>query len=345
MADDTREYLPQRAADPIEESPLEGGRLAAFRARAERIALPAVLVLAVSAGLAFGGLAPKGAESENLTAAPAPAAMPERNADDVTRNLDRAADPVVPTPDAQLPTDAPASEGPEPAVAPVAAAEPKALSAFSASPAPSKAAESAAVTGKMYATEAVNVRSEPRASSGRIGSVARGESVGVTGRTSGDFTQVRVNDRAGWVASQYLSRTAPAAPAPARNAPAPASAPAPARAAQACAPLRGLQSNTEALHQALCANFPAVTSYGGVRPDWDAEHPSGRALDAMVSSIGTGDAVANWARANAGRFGITEVIWNQRIWTTQRAGEGWRAMSDRGSATANHRDHVHISVR
>jgi hypothetical protein len=27
-----------------------------------------------------------------------------------------------------------------------------------------------------------------------------------------------------------------------------------------------------------------------------------------------------------------------------RAGEGWRAMPDRGSATANHYDHVHIAV-
>ena len=28
----------------------------------------------------------------------------------------------------------------------------------------------------------------------------------------------------------------------------------------------------------------------------------------------------------------------------QRSGEGWRGMSDRGNATANHFDHVHISV-
>ena len=99
------------------------------------------------------------------------------------------------------------------------------------------------------------------------------------------------------------------------------------------------------MHQALCANFPQITSYGGVRSDWDVEHPSGRAIDAMTTDQATGDAVANWARSNASKYGITEVIWNQRIWTTQRASEGWRMMSDRGSATANHRDHVHITVR
>jgi hypothetical protein len=33
------------------------------------------------------------------------------------------------------------------------------------------------------------------------------------------------------------------------------------------------------------------------------------------------------------------VIWNQRINT----GSGWESMEDRGGATANHEDHVHIS--
>jgi hypothetical protein len=38
------------------------------------------------------------------------------------------------------------------------------------------------------------------------------------------------------------------------------------------------------------------------------------------------------------------VIWSQHIWTVQRSSEGWRAMPDRGSTTANHYDHVHVSV-
>ena len=36
---------------------------------------------------------------------------------------------------------------------------------------------------------------------------------------------------------------------------------------------------------------------------------------------------------------------SRRIWSTSRAGEGWRPMADRGSATENHRDHVHINVK
>ena len=55
--------------------------------------------------------------------------------------------------------------------------------------------------------------------------------------------------------------------------------------------------------------------------------------------------MADYVRANASRLGVTEVIYAQRIWTTQRAGDGWRGMSNRGSATANHYDHVHVTVR
>lgn len=38
------------------------------------------------------------------------------------------------------------------------------------------------------------------------------------------------------------------------------------------------------------------------------------------------------------------VIWRQRIISADRKAEGWRSMPDRGSATANHMDHVHVSV-
>lgn len=38
------------------------------------------------------------------------------------------------------------------------------------------------------------------------------------------------------------------------------------------------------------------------------------------------------------------VIHKQKIISTDRLGEGWRGMEDRGTATANHFDHVHVSV-
>ena len=64
----------------------------------------------------------------------------------------------------------------------------------------------------------------------------------------------------------------------------------------------------------------------------------------MVSDPALGQAVADWARAHASELNLYDVLWAQHIWTPVRSGEGWRSMPDRGSATANHFDHVHISV-
>lgn len=105
----------------------------------------------------------------------------------------------------------------------------------------------------------------------------------------------------------------------------------------------GLSTNAVKVHRAVCAQFPSITSYGGVRSGDGGEHGSGRALDIMVSGA-VGDQVADYVRANASRLGVTEVLWAQKIWTTQRASEGWRSMEDRGSSTANHYDHVHVTV-
>ena len=37
------------------------------------------------------------------------------------------------------------------------------------------------------------------------------------------------------------------------------------------------------------------------------------------------------------------IIWRQRYYDI-RTGAGWRMMADRGGVTANHYDHVHVSV-
>jgi hypothetical protein len=64
----------------------------------------------------------------------------------------------------------------------------------------------------------------------------------------------------------------------------------------------------------------------------------------MISSSTVGWDMARWVRSNASRLGVMEVIYRQQIWTVQRSSEGWRPMADRGSPTANHMDHVHVSV-
>jgi hypothetical protein len=106
----------------------------------------------------------------------------------------------------------------------------------------------------------------------------------------------------------------------------------------------GLTPDAIRVHRAICSRFPQVRSFGGVRADSLPAHPSGRALDAMVSSTSLGWQIANYVRDNRRRLGVSEVIFAQKIWTVQRAGEGWRSMSNRGSASANHYDHVHVTV-
>lgn len=93
---------------------------------------------------------------------------------------------------------------------------------------------------------------------------------------------------------------------------------------------------------AVKASFPGMNSIGGVRPDSIPDHPSGRALDFMTTNRGYGDAIANMLISRAGELNISYIIWYQRIWFP---GKGWSYMSDRGGITANHMDHVHVSVR
>ncbi len=97
--------------------------------------------------------------------------------------------------------------------------------------------------------------------------------------------------------------------------------------------------------------FGPFSSIGCYRPGGDGEHPLGRACDFMLSSGGVmpssagvqrGYDIAAWAQAN--RLGIMYIIYRQRLWDIRMASSGWVPMADRGSITANHFDHVHISV-
>jgi hypothetical protein len=104
----------------------------------------------------------------------------------------------------------------------------------------------------------------------------------------------------------------------------------------------GLTANAVLVYRSVCHAFPQITSYGG----WDAhgEHASGKALDIMTSDKALGDQIAAYLQSHAAELSLYDVIWWDRIWTPERASEGWRYYGDRGSATANHMDHVHVST-
>ncbi|MGP4026456.1 coiled-coil domain-containing protein [Actinomadura sp. 3N407] len=95
--------------------------------------------------------------------------------------------------------------------------------------------------------------------------------------------------------------------------------------------------------------FPTI---GCVRSTGDPQdHGTGHACDFMVTTGGVmasgsaraqGDQAAQYAISHASALGIKYVIWRQRIYDMRSP--GWRMMSNRGGNTANHYDHVHISV-
>lgn len=82
-----------------------------------------------------------------------------------------------------------------------------------------------------------------------------------------------------------------------------------------------------------------VTNIGGFATSGhisNSDHYKGLALDVMTSL--KGQAVANFAQANAGRLSITYIIWNRAIWDSRNS-RGW----ERYTGSSPHTDHVHIS--
>lgn len=183
--------------------------------------------------------------------------------------------------------------------------------------------------GVRYTTaQQLNVRTKPNAAGSVLTELDKGSKVEITGVTYGRFEEIIYQGEKRWVTAKYLSTTQP---------PEISTAACPRSGVEA-----GLQPATVRVHRAVCAQFPAVNSYGG--RSGGGAHSSGRALDIMVSGRARGDRIAAFVRQHAAQLGVSQVIWRQRIWTVQRAADGWRAMSDRGSATANHFDHVHVTT-
>ena len=194
------------------------------------------------------------------------------------------------------------------------------------------------VTGTKYATVGLNIRMVPTQNSKVITVVPTGTKLSITDSTYKGFRFVSYKDKGRWVKNQYLSDKKPKA------------GPAAASGGISAAPCKlgskvesGLTRDAIRVHRAICARYPQVTAFGGRRNSSDF-HGSGQAVDSMISNSTVGWQIANWVRANAKRLGVSEVIYSQKIWTVQRGSEGWRGMSDRGSSTANHYDHVHVSV-
>jgi LysM repeat protein len=141
-----------------------------------------------------------------------------------------------------------------------------------------------------------------------------------------------------------LAGSAPAAVAPTHALVSPAATPAAvATVTNSAGPV---QARAQAGADAVVSGVPGAAglTIGGTRASATDPHghPSGLALDFMVGSdLALGDAIVQFQIANWDRLGVSYVIWQQRILTSPSG--TWTAMADRGSATANHRDHVHVN--
>jgi hypothetical protein len=115
----------------------------------------------------------------------------------------------------------------------------------------------------------------------------------------------------------------------------------PASTPTACpATLAGTAGHVARAGYALAKRFGVpVTSILGVGSRGNAsDHPSGFALDFMVGPA-IGNPLAEYVLAHQKELGVSYVIYRQRY----NDGRGWSTMEDRGSPTANHMDHVHVS--
>jgi uncharacterized protein YraI len=187
----------------------------------------------------------------------------------------------------------------------------------------------------VWTTEVLNLWAGPSEKSDKLGEIGALRQVAVTGRQQAGRTQVVLDGQSRWVSSEYLAKDKPK-PEPEE--------PAGPSLGGVCANGSSISAGRASLyeiHDAVCANWPEITSYGTWRSD--GEHGQGRAIDIMVTGE-TGWAIAEFLRANYSALGIEYIIFSQQMWSVERAGEGWRGMSDRGSSTANHYDHVHVTV-
>ncbi|WP_375424652.1 SH3 domain-containing protein [uncultured Friedmanniella sp.] len=289
--------------------------------RVGRIALPGLAL-----ALATTGVVATATGAAEPQAAPAPAPAPVQSTAStltreqaVSRSDFRQALPA--TPETEPTTK------PEPAAKPDPEAKPKAKA--------KPTTPSLTVVDHQYTRVDLNVRAKNDTGSKLLTVLDAGSRLSVTATVRGVWRYVSYRGGGAWVKDQYLVDKKPAAVAAGISS---------AACASGSKVESGLTPDAIRVHRAICARYPSVKAYGGVRADSLPEHPSGRALDAMISDSDTGWDIAKWVRANARQLGVSEVLYAQHIWTVQRSGEGWRTFADRGSATANHDDHVHVTV-
>ncbi|GAA3537751.1 hypothetical protein [Nocardioides daeguensis] len=186
----------------------------------------------------------------------------------------------------------------------------------------------AGATKRRWTDAVLNLWNRPDQRAKQLGEVEEGEKVLLTGRTYGDRAEIVLDGKARWVTAGHFTDEKPPTLGGACT--------------NGTTVPGGVSASIKKVHEAVCANFPDVSVYGTLRGG-GGDHPRGKAVDIMISGP-EGWRIAEFVRANYSALGVAYVIYAQKIWSVERSGEGWRGMPNRGSATANHFDHVHVSV-
>lgn len=181
---------------------------------------------------------------------------------------------------------------------------------------------------KLWTTTVLNLWTASGKDATQSGEIAAGKAVLVTGRKADGRVEIVVDGESRWVTEGYLSEDKPVEGIG-------------GDCTNGTSVSPGVSPNIVKVHQAVCAAFPEITTYGTFRGD--GEHAQGIAVDIMVSGD-RGWEVAEFIRENYAELGVSYLIYSQQIWSVEQASAGWRGMSDRGSATANHYDHVHVTT-
>lgn len=94
--------------------------------------------------------------------------------------------------------------------------------------------------------------------------------------------------------------------------------------------------------EALAARFGIKTMYGWRPVDPFPDHPSGLAVDFMISNLpngrAVGDSLAAYAIENSAALSVKYIIWYRRVWNSTR--KTWVPYT---SSPNPHTDHVHIT--
>ena len=189
------------------------------------------------------------------------------------------------------------------------------------------------VTGKRYATADLTIRTTSGSDFVDLGDIARGTRVSITGVVQHQRAQIVWDGAARWVTAKYLSTKKPSGSSGGLS-----------------GSTKGLKPNALKVLAAVRRSWPQIKTFGGVRPDALPDHPSGRALDLMLPGYTSragkklGHDLSRWLQKRHSELGINYIIYDQHIWNEERAKDGWRYMAGRGSDSANHKNHVHVTV-